>query len=462
MVLKRQKGKRIETKTLKSLLRRDNIDLNQTMTVYRESVAFYIQVINQHPEYIDLSQAEMRQAYEQLTLGDSALYPFLYSDMPRDLRWDVISTACGHYKAWKSNYENWKKKEEKRLAQSIKKNKKHTPHKPPVLPTEVYDNPTYYKTSMFKEDTGNSVILKIRKDNAWAWVKFHYSSYFYDSAWTKGCPTLVFKKDGTCWINWTLERYHDATGGLKALQDERVCSVDIDLDGDVISTLSILEPDVNGEVKEVSRTFIKGHASHVRRRKRELGKIAKKMTATATVAKGFASKYWEKISNREKSEGYRIASEIVNFAKKHHSKVIVFEYLNNLRPQKGKYSARSNQKRAYWLKSKIFEFVKYIARTKFNILTSRVSPKDTSKFSAIDGSLMMRTSDNQVAELIAAVPRVWENFLNTEGYHPGTIAVAFSGYMIHSGLNAARNIGMKFYQRYKTEKLKFVSLQLAH
>ena len=27
----------------------------------RDSVAFYIQVINQHPEFVDLSQAEMRQ-----------------------------------------------------------------------------------------------------------------------------------------------------------------------------------------------------------------------------------------------------------------------------------------------------------------------------------------------------------------------------------------------------------------
>jgi hypothetical protein len=92
----------------------------------------------------------------------------------------------------------------------------------------------------------------------------------FDTVWVKGCPTIVIKRDGSCWINWTLERYHDATGGLKALQNERVCSVDIDLDGDTICTLSILEPDVNSEVLEVARYFIKGHASHVRRRKREL------------------------------------------------------------------------------------------------------------------------------------------------------------------------------------------------
>ncbi len=460
MALKKQKGKRIETKTLRSKLVRDGIEVTETVQVYRDSVAFYVQVMNQHPEYIDLNQAEIRAAYESLTLGENALYPFLYQDMPRDLRWDVISTACGHYKAWRSSYQKWEAREKKRLSQSIKKNKKHSSHKPPKLPTEVFDNPTYYKYSMFKDDTGNSVILKIRRNNTWAWVKFNYSAYSFDFEWVKGCPSIVFKKDGSCWINWTLERYHNATGGLKALQSERVCAVDIDLDGDVICTLSILEPDVNGEVKEVSRTFIKGHASHVRRRKRELGRIAKKMSQTGTVGQGFGHTIWEKISRREKSEGYRIASLIVKFANVTTCKVIVFEHLGNLRPQIGKYSARSNQKRAYWLKSKIVEFTSHIARTKFNILTDKVSPKNTSKFSAIDDTQLIRTSDHQEADLLANNKKVWLTKFENEKYTPGLHAIAHNGYWIHSGLNAARNIGVKFYQRYKPNKLKFVRLKI--
>ena len=277
----------------------------------------------------------------------------------------------------------------------------------------------------------------------------------FDSAWVKGCPCIVVKREGSCWINWILERYHDATGGLKALQNERVCSVDIDLDGDVICSLLILEPDVNGEVQEVSRTFIKGHASHVGRRKRALGKIAKKMNQTGTIRKGFASTTWDLISRRERSEGYRISSEIVKFAHQHHCKVIVFEHLGNLRPQKGKYSASSNQKRAYWLKSKIVDFTSHIARTKFNILTSRVSPKNTSKFSAIDNAELIRTSDHQEADLLANNEKVWLTRYNNEKYTPGLHAIARNGYWIHSGLNAARNIGMRFYQRYKPDT-KFV------
>jgi hypothetical protein len=253
--------------------------------------------------------------------------------------------------------------ESKRQEKADKKGKVHKPDKAPKLPTSVHDSPTYYKYSMFKEDTGFDVLLKMRVGNGWSWVKFSYFAYDFDNNWIKGCPTIVFKKDGSCWINWTLERYHIATGGVKAQQDKRVCAVDIDLDGDSICVLSVLEPDVNGEIREVARTFIKGHNSHVRRRKSDLGRIARKMNQTGVVSQGFCRQRWDKISNREKSEGYRISSQISKFANQHHCQAIVFEYLKNLRPIRGKFSKRSNQRRAYWLKSKIYEFTSHIART---------------------------------------------------------------------------------------------------
>ncbi|RUS99309.1 hypothetical protein DSM106972_077510 [Dulcicalothrix desertica PCC 7102] len=145
----------------------------------------------------------------------------------------------------------------------------------------------------------------------------------------------------------------------------------------------------------------------------------------------------------------------MNFAVKHDCKVIVFEYLTSLRPIKGKYSKRSNQKRMYWLKSKIYLYTSHIARTKHNLLSARVNPKNTSKYSAIDNSELLRTNDHEFAEYLATNPSAWDTFKNTQGYHPGLWAISRNGYMIHSGLNACRNIGMKFYKRY-TEKLKFV------
>ncbi|BAZ10246.1 hypothetical protein NIES4071_20610 [Calothrix sp. NIES-4071] len=463
MALAKVKGQRIETKTQKNKLIRQGTFIEDTLRVYRESIPFYIQVVNQHPLGINLNRDQMRKFYDELTLGNNAKYPFMYADMPRDLRWDVLATAVGHYRAWSTNYQKWVESEAKRKAKAEKKGKEFKPHKAPKLPTEVNDSPTYYKYSMYKDDSGYDLLLKVRVGNGWGWVKFSYFSYDYNekdangnSVWIKGCPTIVFKQDGTCWINWIYERYHIATGGVKAQQDKRVCAVDIDLDGDSICVLSVLEPDVNGEVREVARHFVKGHNSHVRRRKSELGRIAVKMKKTGVVGKGFARTRFERISRRENSEGYRISREIANFAHQHDCKVIVFEYLVNLRPQRGKYSRRSNQKRAYWLKSKVYQFTSHIARTSFNILATRVSPKDTSRYCAIKSEQMYRTDSEIRAQFAFQSPNNWDLSMEQEGSHPGKLAVSRSGYCVHSGLNAARNIGMKFYQRYNFKKLVLV------
>ena len=64
----------------------------------------------------------------------------------------------------------------------------------------------------------------------------------------------------------------------------------------------------------------------------------------------FCSSAWQKLHNREIEFARSSARELVEFAF-HQCKVFVFEHLVNLKPCKGKYSRRSNQKRAYWLKS---------------------------------------------------------------------------------------------------------------
>lgn len=161
------------------------------------------------------------------------------------------------------------------------------------------------------------------------------------------------------------------------------------------------------------------------------------MRQTGIVNKGFASTRFEKISRRERNEGFRIASVIIEFAHRHGCKVIVFEHLGNLKPKRGKYSRRSNQKRAYWLKGKIVDNVRRIAYQRYAILTARVNPKNTSRLCAIDGTPVFRG----------------EHYLPTllEYCQPyrcgGKCFATVTGYRGNSGLNAARNIGLKFLAR---------------
>lgn len=117
---------------------------------------------------------------------------------------------------------------------------------------------------------------------------------------------------------------------------------------------------------------------------------------------------------------------------------MAFEHLLNLKPEAGKYSRRSNQKRAYWLKSKVFNQVKDIAYRDYGILTTRVNPRNTSRLDPWGNPLWRGNS----------FPTALLDYLE---YQPGANLVAnTSGYQAHSGLNAARNIGLKAIGRHRT------------
>ncbi|MEO1376668.1 MAG: hypothetical protein AAFW70_20715, partial [Cyanobacteria bacterium J06635_10] len=125
-------------------------------------------------------------------------------------------------------------------------------------------------------------------------------------------------------------------------------------------------------------------------------------------------------------------------------KFIAFEHLGNLRPSKGKYSRRSNQKRSYWLKSKIFNNTKNFAYQDYGILTTRVNPRHTSRLDPWGNQV--HRSDIIPLSVVKG----------KEVYNPGATWVkSASGYTAHSGVNAARNIGMKAIVRHRTN-LKFV------
>ncbi len=169
--------------------------------------------------------------------------------------------------------------------------------------------------------------------------------------------------------------------------------------------------------------------------------------------KGFASKRWRKIRNAELDQSRKQAKQLVDFALRHGAAVIVFEQLGRLQPQKGKYSRRSNQKRAYWLKSAVQQQVARIARQNHNILTAKVNPRNTSNTEAMTREPVIRVSAMWQAQWLAFDEENWDCFQQTEGYHPGSLAISRSGKIMHAGLNACRNIALKFCERYYSKPL---------
>ncbi len=185
---------------------------------------------------------------------ENARYP-LPKDVPQLFRRAAIKKAIGAYKSWKTHYDKWESTATKRRK-----------HRPPLQPRSFNFNPVFY-AGMWKDDTGSSIMLKIRRNGTWAWVKFQYQGYDFGADWVKASPTVTLKGK-LAHLDFTVEKYILATGGLKTViqsPDLRICSVDLDLDGN-IATCSILESKDNGLVNEISRMTVQGHAKHVSRR----------------------------------------------------------------------------------------------------------------------------------------------------------------------------------------------------
>ena len=443
-MLKKKKGFNIVTKSLRCKLLREGFNFAETKTAFNEAVNFFFELIDMHPEGIDIPLKDNGgwRYYECRVIGDNpklrldmhrvhqhpsrSEYEFIYRGFPSPLRRAAIRKAIGAYSTWRSNFERWQNRA-----------KRHKHHRPPMKPRSFNFSPSF-DAGMRKDDDGTSIVLKLLVKGQWKWIKFYYSTPPCSNEWVKGSPQVICKGN-TAYLTFALEKYVPATGGTKtvmAADSVRVCSVDIDLDRH-IAIASVLQTDAKGNTWEVARRFI-NQKCHVKRRKRDLGLIANSMKKTGIIHKGFAAGKWQKLHNREVEFSRAVARELVEFAAFHQCSVMVFEHLSNLKPCKGKYSRRSNSKRAYWLKSRVFNQVKDIAYRDYSMLTTRVNPQNTSRLDPW-GNLLWRGNSFPI------------NLLDYLDYQPGANLVAnTSGYKAHSGLNAARNIGLKAIGRHRT------------
>jgi IS605 OrfB family transposase len=162
-----------------------------------------------------------------------------------------------------------------------------------------------------------------------------------------------------------------------------------------------------------------------------LDAVAKSKTNSPQTNSGANANIWRKLKNREKNEAERVSRRIVDFAHSHGASILVFEHLTNLKPKKGKYSRRSNQKRAYWLKSKIYQRAKDKALNDYGIYTVRVSPRGTSREFAYTGESILRgcQTGNQLVFTLKGM---------------GCLILTEDGLISHCDLNSARKIGLRY------------------
>lgn len=399
-----------------------------TEELFNEVTAFYFRLIQDHELILELSNKEALTELERLThrTRDNPSPPFpLNRDVPAMFRRACINTALGSARSFFANLNRWR--ELKGRAET--RGKKFT-DRPPVPPREWRRHAVFY-AGQYKDYRGSSIMLKLYDGQTWRWIKFHLTGRLVPDGWETGCPHVVIKKN-RIELHFPVEKERHKVKSVKEQVKDaelRICAVDLNI-GDHLAVCGIFKSDGT----QAATRFIRGGDDLNGRRKRLLGMIAVKRSLTSVLNEDEQDNkhLWEKIQHIDENEAHRVSRRIVEFAREHGASIIVFEHLGGFKPEKGRYSKRGNAKRAYWLRGRIFRYAKYKA-WECGVITSRVSPRDTSRKCSVCGLDVARHGEKDTPE----------------GYRPGAPLFACQcGNKGNADLNAARNIAKRFFARY--------------
>ncbi|GHO99411.1 hypothetical protein KSF_094590 [Reticulibacter mediterranei] len=411
------------------------VSFTANQALFNTVVAFYFDVIQAHEQILTLKAKEALTALEILThtteRNPHPVMPLseIHEDIPAMFRRAAINAALGSAKSFYSNLKRWKNRCEKAEA----KGKTFT-DRPPV-PPRTWNKSVPFYAGLWRERTQNSVMLKVWTGACWSWIKVRISGRSLPTDHEIGSPQLI--RHGKEWrLHTPVEKAFTAPAKveeqIKAQIPIKICAVDLNL-GEQIAVCSVQ----NAEGTTLATRFIGGGDAVSGFRKKALGRIARNRRKTGIIAEGEQDNVarFQKLRNRNDSEAHRVSRRIVQFALEEGASIIVFEHLGNLKPEKGKYSRRGNEKRAYWMKGRIFRYTRYKAWHEC-IITSRVNPRNTSRDCARCG---------------AKVVRYAQGWHPQDGYTIGAPLVRCPACQMrgHADRNASIVIGQRLFARYR-------------
>ena len=421
--------KAIKTIKLQILSHNDNT-FAKTLSIYREALEFFIDVINQNWHLLyDLTERQKLKKVEKLTHAtrSNPAPPFEFDNkeskfykFPSYFRRSCIKEALGIVSSHKSRHENWLQKRDRYQSKGKEFNEK-----PPKLQYNHYSFPVFYKKNMFKKLDNNKAQIKVYRGNSnWEWVTITFDD---NNLTNRGLdkykelnPSLV-KKYGKYHLHIPYEKKIEWED-LPKIQDQKVLAVDLGINKSAVC--SVLKFD--GTV--IGRKFI-DQPIEKDRLKTKVNRLAKAQRETLNQYN--KPNYWRRINNLRKSINQQTVNGIIKFAKKHDVDIIVFEYLSNFSTPKGFIGAKALRKKLqYWDKMKIQNKTMEKAHRWLGIRIRRVNARNTSKL-AFDGS----------GEV--------ERGVNKQGKKTNYEVCVFpNGKEYNTDLNASYNIGARYYIKY--------------
>src|SRR5258706_7128530 len=407
--------------------------------LFNRVTAFYYGVIQAHEHVLDLSNKNALTALEKLThttqSNPAPAMPLedILEDIPAMFRRAAINAALGSARSFYSHLTKWRK----RKAQAEAKGKKFH-ERPPVAPRTWNKSTTLY-AGMWKERAKNNIVIKLWTGTCWSWIKVRVTGRPLPGDGEMGSPSLI-KHGHQWWLHTPVERQFKSPGTIEKQvatnTQTKICAVDLNINEDsAVCTIQTVEGAI------LATNFIHGGRRISGFRKKQLGRIARNRRKTGMLAENEQDnvQLWNKIRYVDDHLAHLVSARIVQFAKTHEATILVFEHLGNLKPTKGKYSKRSNDKRAYWMKGRIFNYCKYKA-SNADMLTSRVNPRNTSRECVRCHSLIARYETGKPAE----------------GYTSGAplVACAPCGMRGNADRNASLVIGQRLIARYQQAQEK--------
>jgi IS605 OrfB family transposase len=330
-----------------------------------------------------------------------------FRKFPSYLRRAAIADAIGIVSSFQSRYYEWQSGVRKQKAA-----------KPPKLTALCKTYPALYKGQQIRYGLQyQTVDIKVWSGTDWIWstnirIKRHgLSRHVLDGNEIQSPALVVSKKK--CQLSMPVQ--------IKKVDREDsdfVCSVDLGINN--AATLAIVGK--NGTVK--ARKFI-NPARDIDRRNQRRMMIKKKSSQTANVTKqrinrGFCKGLYRKSAHINLEISRKVMRGIIEFAKTHSVKVIVFENLSGWKVKAGKKGSLQKQNFHLWCHSKIVE----LTQQRWSELGGKVvfvNPKYTSAY-AFDGS-----------------GRVTRSRINY------SLAVFQNGKQYNADLSASYNIGARYW-----------------
>lgn len=378
----------------------------ETEQIYRAAVSFLIDVFDR--EWSELSavsgRRDLSHAAERLvhtTKKNSAQYNFdaKFPKMPSYLRRAAIEAALGAVSSYRSNLENWKAGRRK--------------GKPPKLTCDRMVMPVFYNDQMYRPgDEPDTAYLKLHHHGDWVWTKVrlkHTDVRYLEKYWsheTASAPTLE-RHHGKYQLRFAFTENIRLT--KKQPEDQIVCAVDLGLNTDAVCVIM----DSQGTVAE--RKFIDFPAEkdlvwtvygRTRRHMRNHGPRSVKSL-------------WRYARCLNDEHAKMVGTAIADFAYAAGADVIVFEYLDFRGRKRGGSKA---QKLSQWRRNTIQEIAAHRAH-RLGLRVSHICAWNTSRL-AYDGSGRLERDK-----------------------HNKALATFSNGKQYNADLNAAYNIGARYFVR---------------